>query len=80
MTVHVPAVIVPVLPVSVPAPSDAREIAVSEMTGMQFPLASWLCTVTEKFTFAVAFDGTELIASFVAGSAVRTTSFPVPPT
>ena len=79
VTVHVPAVIVPVLPLSVPAPSDAREIPVLELTAMQFPPASWLCTVTEKFTPAVAFDGTEVTTSFVATSAVRTTSFPVPP-
>src|SRR5262249_7587805 len=79
VTVHVPAAIVPVLPLSVPAPSDAREIPVFELTWTQLPFTSWLCTVTEKFVFAVALAGTEVTASFVAPPAVMTTSFPVPP-
>ena len=54
---------VAVLPLNVPVPEAAREIAVLAATGKGLPLASREVTVTEKFAPAVVLPGTLVMAS-----------------
>ena len=68
-----PALIAPVLPVSVPVPEGAREMLVVRPTLAGLPLASWAWTVTEKFAPTAVLAGTLITASLVAVPVVKVT-------
>src|SRR5215210_4601381 len=74
----VPAAIVPVFPVSDPLPLGERLNAVVPTTFAGFPLASWLCTVTENAFPTATVAGTAVIASRAAAPALTVNAVLVP--